>query len=281
MVRHAPWVAILFLLSGCAGSSEADSAAPWMPPGGGVWNGQTGSLRPLCGLPAPLAVPSSAEGLVVDTRGCQSGTKLDDVRLTTPDGERVSLEWRDLGDGRYLAVPIASVEPGTYSVSVGGRTTEVTIAAPEAQPARVGELSLLTADDCAVHLELVLDPSLVAYAPLVRLWITTGVSSTLWKDYGELSAGEDILLLSCEGPNCRLTGENRITVRAEIAGETRALEQATIDVYVPCGSTATEDAGACGVARSPNAGSSLLGGLALAFCALCTWWRRARRARDA
>jgi hypothetical protein len=224
----------------------------------------------VCGLREEVSLPGNATGFVVDTNGCQSASGLGDVALTDANGELVEVELRPLGGGKYLAVPTETLDEGSYTVTAADDATSVTVVDTAALPARVGELELISSDDCGVKLALRLDPALVPYAPLLQLSVNADGYSVIWKDYGELSADEASLLLECDGSGtCQLVrGSHLITVSATIAGETIALESAFIQVDVKCSSDGSSDgsSAACSTPRPAKSGSlALVVGMALAL----------------
>jgi hypothetical protein len=279
MFRRAAWLAIFASLSGCSSSDSANDSQSFERTL--IWGGQTGSLTPVCGVREAVSVPDNASGIVVDTNGCQSASTPGEVALTDANGAMVEFEWRPLGGGKYLLVPKAALDEGSYTVTAADDATPVTVVETAGLPTRVGGLELISSADCGVRLELRLDPALVPYAPLLQLSVNTDGRVVIWKDYGEVSADEGSLLLECAGGGCQLAGgSHRITVSATIAGETTVLESAFIEVNVDCSGDGSSDGSgpACSTARPAKSGfSALVAGMALALLGLL---RRRATARD-
>ena len=247
----------LVAVSACASSDDANNSAdgPYGPDY--MLGGQTGSLVPDCGV-APLseqghAVPVGDAVAVLYTSGCPDEPVVERVSLAASDVP-VMVQLEPLGAmGVYLVRASEMLSEGGYELVVSGNVAQTLMVTAGAVPlpTRLGELHAVPPGDaCAgeIEFELELDPQALAYAPLLRLWarIDRG-SEQLLVDYGALELADavetrgSVQLPRCSELVCFSQGGHLLELRAEVAGETLAIETVAAAFDVHCGPTLSGD----------------------------------------
>lgn len=280
----------LLLLQGCS-SSEATATST--AAGGAFTGGQTGSLKPSCGI-APLSedgssVPSGEQAFVLYTRGCPETPRLDELMISDAAGDPIAVQLEPLDDGVYLVKGSAVLMEGQYDVTlpdaVAAEATSVEVAESWPLPAEVGTLSRQD-QQCDVG-QILLRPSaqLIRYLPLTQFsYSLDGDAAVVTGDYGTQALSDGLLSIpvdNCGAGPCLTSGHHRLTVYATIAGETAQPDPATIEFDIRCDDT---ESNACAMSpgtsgRSHSNGrfaSWLMLGLT-ALLGVVMQWRRSRR----
>jgi hypothetical protein len=282
---------LALLLHGCGASESADSTAT---AGGGAFNGgQTGSLKPSCGI-APLSedgssVPSGEQAFVLYTRGCPEAPRLEELAISDAAGDPIDVRVEPLDDGVYLVKGSAVLMEGQYDVTlpqaVTSEATSVAVVESSPLPTEVGALSRREGQPCDVG-QVLLRPTaqLIQYLPLTQFSYTLdGEPPVVTGDYGTQALHDGLVSIpvdNCAAGPCFTSGHHRLTVNATIAGEIAQPDPATIEFDIYC-----EDADTSGctlasgtIGRSGSNGPTALGllfGLTV-LLGVVMQWRQSR-----
>jgi len=241
----------LLLLGAAAGCSSAETSPGTARPTPNPYGGQTGSLTPDCGI-APLSkkagasVPAGDSAFVVYSTTCGSAPT-PEFDLRDALGMLVSHRVEQLDTGVYLVRSDSALSPGNYSITPIGSSTPMPAATPvaltvadaSALPSRLGSFELaqqqLPCDGFAF--EFTLDPTTLAYAPLLRLKVQIDNNApVVWINYGTLAveAGKAKLVLpSCFG-GCLGNGSHSLRITGDIAGENVELAPEALQITQNC-----------------------------------------------
>jgi hypothetical protein len=272
----------LLLLAGCSANSDSANAGigvtghnPW------VAGGQTGALRPPCGLtPAARAgdsVPGGDFGIVIHTQAC-AGFAAAELELRDEAGASIPFVLEPLPGGAMLLRPQRALAAGVYRVMVAGVVMESIVAEqPEALPMQLGTLRP-SAPSCGADVELEVDALLLPYLPQLKLSVSVdGGPEQTWFDYGTLdaNAGRALLSLPCSSQPCLADGAHTLRVTAHVTVQTRC--QGAASASFSADMAERERNPGCGVAPTRRTAASGRGLLALELALGLLAVRRARR----
>jgi hypothetical protein len=297
-------------LAACAGPGSETSGRspgffdPW------IGGGQTGSLRPVCGLPsAALSGVPAGEGFVVYTSECDGiYFSPSDLTLRDANGRAIAFDVQALGGGAVLITPESTLPPGAYSLasrplddedagvegddagsapSVPGpgvdQVLHVEPVAPE--PARFGMITRV-GESCSPTFELELEPETAARASRLALELQVdGGAAMPFIAFGTLELREELALVTLpEELWTRLVqGTHTLTWIVRLAGQDAPLESIEMPLEVACyptdsyGGSSTEEDSSCSLTHAPRTGGSALESLCLALAATLLARRRRKR----
>jgi hypothetical protein len=281
---------LALLLQACSASESADSASS--AAGGAFTGGQTGSLKPSCGI-APLSedggsVPSGEQAFVLYTRGCPETPRLDELMISDAAGDPIEVQLEPLEDGVYLVKGSAVLTEGEYDVmlpeAVTAEATSLEVVESSPLPTTVGTLSRGDRQ-CDVG-RILLRPSaqLIQYLPLTQFsYALDDEPVVVTGDYGTHAPSDGMITIAvdnCGAGPCFTSGHHRLTVYATIAGETAQPDPAAIEFDIRCDGS---ESNACtlsldtsGRPRTGRVASWLMLGFA-ALLGVVMQWRRSRR----